>query len=148
MVKNTNTESVAQFQVDAPPPVVATRLELRDLQLSLSENGSPLNPPEVKTGETVYMAAQLAGMQFKEKQINVGIAFQLIGPRGEILLERPEFLDIRDSFDYHPPGFFIPISAHVSLPSPCAKGVHTEKYVLTDRNANTTERYAIKITVK
>jgi uncharacterized RDD family membrane protein YckC len=148
MVKNTNTESVAQFQVDAPPPVVATRLELRDLQLSLSEDGPPLNPPEVKPEETVYMAAKLAGMQFKEEQINVGIAFQLIGPRGDILLDRPEFLDIRDSFDYHPPGFFIPISAHVSLPSPAAKGVYTEKYVLTDRNANATETYAMKFTVK
>ena len=94
------------------------------------------------------MSGNLAGMLFRENQISVKMAFELIGPKGEKLLERPDFLNLEDTFTYHPAGIFLPISGNVSLPSGAPKGVYTEKYKVTDRIADATENYELKFEVR
>jgi len=85
LVSNTTSEYTSAFQVDAPPPVISTGLELRDLQFSLNEGGPPLDPPVIRAGDTIYMSANLAGMTFLENRIKCKISFQLISPEGESL---------------------------------------------------------------
>ena len=75
------------------------------------------------------------------------VRFQLLGPRKEVLLDKPDFLKVDDSFPYHPPGFYIPISAQVT-PLPGKKGVFTEKYLVTDLIGNVSQTYTVKFAVK
>ena len=94
------------------------------------------------------MSGKLTGMLFRGNQINVKMAFELIGPTGEKLLDRPDFLSLDDTFPYHPVGFFIPISGNVNLPSGAPKGIYIEKYKTTDRNADVSENYELKFEVR
>jgi uncharacterized RDD family membrane protein YckC len=147
-LKKTAAEYATSFQVEAPPPVAAKRLELRELILSLSEEGPPLDQAVIKSGDTLYTSAKLAGMQFDKTRIHCKLAFQLISPRGEVMLEKQDFLEIDDTYDYHPPGFFLNLNFHVNLPSPIPKGVYTEKYVVHDLIAKASETYNLKFTVR
>jgi uncharacterized RDD family membrane protein YckC len=147
-VKNADAEITPAFVVQAPPIVPASRITLRDFHLSLTEGGPDAGPVILESSGTVYMSGKLAGMQFREDKISVKMAFELAGPKGEKLLDRPDFLTVDDSFSYHPAGFFVPISGNVNLPSGAPKGIYTEKYKVTDRNANISENYELKFEVR
>jgi len=147
-VRNKTSEQITDFTVDAPLPVLSSSLDLRDMQLSLSDGGPPLNPPTVSPGSTVYLNAKLAGMQFAGDRIQVRIAFQLIDPKGEVLIDKPEFLKISDSFGYHPPGFYLPISSTVNLPASSPGGTYTQKYEVTDLTANVSSTFSVKVDVQ
>lgn len=146
-VKNTDTEQAPTFTVEAPPLPASTKLEIRDLQLSLSENGPPANPPALQPGGTVYMSGKVAGIQFRDDKADTRLAFQVFGPNGQKLLDNPNFLTLNDAYPYHPPTFFINISGHLTLPSDAAKGSYTEKYTLTDAVSNATANYELKFEV-
>ncbi|MEW6187904.1 MAG: hypothetical protein AB1585_19420, partial [Thermodesulfobacteriota bacterium] len=146
-LNNTTAEYIAPFTVEAPPAVVAKALELRDLMLSLSEEGTPVSNPVIRTGEKVYTSAKLAGIQFKENTAHVKIAFKLIGPRGELVLNKPDFLEVKDSWDYRPAGFYIPITANVS-PPPGKKGAFTQQFQVMDLYGNISRTYTAKFEVK
>ena len=146
-IKNTDAEYTATFFVDAPPPVAAKGLELRDIQLSLAEGGPPVSSPVFQAGEKVYTSAKLAGMQFKDKSVQVRIGFQLIGPRGEMVLNKPDLLEIKDSWDYRPSGFFVPITVDVRPPSGL-KGTFTEQFQVTDVFGNSSRMHSAKFEVK
>jgi hypothetical protein len=147
LLRSKENEYTTTFTVDAAQPIESKNLELRDLQFSLSEDGPPVTEPVIRAGEKVYMTAKLAGMQFSNDAVRVKVAFQLLGPRKEVLLDKPDFLKVDDSFPYHPPGFFIPISSHVTTP-PGKKGGFTQKYLVTDLIGNATQTYTATFTVK
>ena len=146
-IKNTDVEYIAPFNVNAPPPVIAKGLDLRDLQLSLTEDGPPVSYPIIQAGGKVYTSAKLAGMQFKDNSVHVKIAFKLIGPRGELVLNKQDFLEIKDSWDYRPSSFFLPITANVSPPSGM-KGIFTEQFQVMDMYGNNSRMYSAKFEVK
>jgi hypothetical protein len=135
------------FAVEAPPPVIAKGLELRDLQFSLTEDGPPVSKPVIQTGVKIYTSAKLAGMQFKENALHVKIAFKLFGPRGELVLNKPDFLEVKDTFGYRPASFFLPLTFNVSPPSGM-KGVFTEQFLIADTYGNTSRTYSAKFEVK
>ena len=147
-VKNTDAEIGPTFIVQAEVSAPASRITIREFHLALTERGPASSPVVLQSSGTVYMSGNLAGMLFRENQISVKMAFELIGPKGEKLLERPDFLNLEDTFTYHPAGIFLPISGNVSLPSGAPKGVYTEKYKVTDRIADATENYELKFEVR
>ena len=142
-VKNTDGELLAPFVVDAPAPVASSQLEIRDLRLSLSESGPAVDPAVISPGDTLYMQGKLAGMQFRDQQADVGIAFQVLDPEGTKVVDKPDFLEVKDSFVYHPPTFYIPITAHLTLPSGAPKGSYRETYLVTDRIGGATRSYEL-----
>jgi hypothetical protein len=143
VVKNTGGEIVAPFIVEAPSPAVSRKLEIRDLRFSLSENGPPLDPPVIHPGTTLYVSGKLAGMRFQDDRIDVGFSFQVVDPGGEVILDRPSFLDVKDSFPYHPSTFYVPITAHLNLPADAPVGTYKERYVVTDRIGGATRTYEL-----
>jgi hypothetical protein len=145
-VRNKVSEQITDFTVDAPAPVFSSSLDLRDMRLSLSDGGPPLTEA-VNRGTTVYLNAKLAGIQFAGDRIQVRIAFQLIDPQGEVLIDKPDFIVFSDSIEYHPPGFYLPISSTVNLPSSGSEGTYTQKYVVTDLTANTSATFTEKVDV-
>lgn len=147
-VKNTEGRLTAGFMLEGDPLPVSTQLEIRDLALAASEGGAPLDPAVVSPGATVYMSGKVAGLQFREDAIDFQLAFQVFAPDGEKLLDRPDFLTVRDTFPYHPQTFFVPISGHLNLPSGMAKGVYTERYILTDRIGGASRTYELKFEVR
>jgi uncharacterized RDD family membrane protein YckC len=147
-IKNTSGRLTAGFTVEADPLPISTQLEIRDFHLSLSENGPLLNPAAIPAGATVYMSGKVAGMTFRDDQVDLHLSFQLFGPDGEKLMDRPDFLTIKDSFSYHPATFFLPISGHLGLPADIAKGTYTEKYTLTDRIGGTIRTYELTFDVR
>ena len=142
-VKNTDGEMVALFVVDAPAPVASSQLEIRDLQFSLSESGPTVDPAVISPGDTLYVQGKLAGMQFRGDQADVGIAFQVLDPEGSKVVDKPDFLELKDSFVYHPPTFYVPITAHLSLPPGATKGSYRERYVVRDRIGGATRTYEL-----
>jgi hypothetical protein len=78
----------------------------------------------------------------------VGIAFQVLDPQGRTVMDKPDFLSLQDSFVYHPPTFYVPITAHLSLPPDAQKGRYREKYVLTDRIGGSTRTYEMAFELK
>jgi uncharacterized RDD family membrane protein YckC len=146
-VRNKVSEQTTNFTVDAPAPVFSSSLDLRDMRLSLSEGGPPL-AQAVSRGTTIYLNAKLAGIQFAGDRIQVRIAFQLIDPQGEVLIDKPEFIALNESFAYHPPGFYLPFSSTVNLPSTGPIGTYTQKYEVTDLTANVSATFMQKVDVE
>jgi uncharacterized RDD family membrane protein YckC len=147
-VKGSDGEIVASFVIDSPATAISRQLEIRDLRFSASESGAPLEPAAVSAGATIYVAGKLAGMQFREDRIDVGIAFQVLDPQGRTVMDKPDFLSVQDSFVYHPPTFYVPITAHLSLPIDAMKGRYREKYVVTDRIGGATRSYELAFELK
>ncbi len=142
-VRNTDGEIVASFVVDSPATVVSRQLEIRELRFSASEGGPALEPAVVSPGGTIYVAGNLAGMQLRDSRIDVGIAFQVLDPQGRTVMDKPDFLSIQDRLVYFPPTFYVPITAHLSLPADAQKGRYREKYVVTDRIGGVTRSYEL-----
>lgn len=147
-VKNTDGRLTAGFVLQGDPLPVAAQLEIRDLALAASEGGAPLSPAVVPPGNTVHMLGKVAGLQFREDAIDFQLAFQVFGPDGEKLFDRPDFLTFSDTFSYRPKTFFVPISGHLNLPSDLPKGQYTERYTLTDKIGGTSRSYELKFEVR
>lgn len=147
-VKNVDVEQFASFAVEGAPLPAPTQAEIRDLQLALSEGGPAADPAIVSPGATVYMSGKVAGIQFRDDRSDARLALQVLGPKGDKLLDQPNFITLNDTFVYHPPTFYVPITGNVSLPSSLEKGTYTEKYILTDNVANTTANYELKFEVR
>jgi hypothetical protein len=58
-------------------------------------------------------------------------------------MDKPDFLSVQDSFVYFPPTFYVPITAHLSLPADAPKGRYRERYVVTDRIGSVTRSYEL-----
>jgi uncharacterized RDD family membrane protein YckC len=147
-VKKTEGEIVAPIEVDAPASVVSTQLEIRGLHFTVSDDGPPLDPAVLKAGATLYIAGNLAGMQFREDQVDVVIAFQVLGPDGATVLDNPSLIEIKGSYPYHPPTFYLPITAHLRLAPDATRGVYKERYIATDRIGGATRTHELSFTLE
>ncbi len=147
-VKNVEVEQFASFAVEGEQLPASTQAEVRDLHLALSEGGPAADPTVVSPGATVYMAGKVAGIQFRDNRSDARLALQVLAPKGDKVLDEPNFISFNDTVVYHPPTFFVPITGKVSLPSSLEKGIYTEKYALVDNIANTTANYELKFEVR
>src|SRR6185436_60452 len=101
-LKKTDLQLLPTFQVEAPVVAPATDLEMRDFQLSLSKDGPPLEVPVIEGGGIVYMRCNLMGLQFRGDEVRAQIALKVMGPSGNVLLDRPDFVQVSQSLTYHP----------------------------------------------
>jgi uncharacterized RDD family membrane protein YckC len=147
-IKNTVAEFTANFNVEAPPAVLSGQLELRDMIMSDSDGGPSVSPMATGLGNTVYTRAKLAGMQINGNNVNVRIAYQLINSQGSVVLDKPDFLSVNDTFDYHPRSFFLPVSAHVTLPTQGPVGTYVQKFVVNDLNSGRSATHMLNVIVK
>lgn len=78
------------------------------------------------------MRCNVFGQQFRGDQADVGMAIRLIGPTGKVVFEKADYGSIRDTYAYHPPTFYVPVTGHLRLPGGSAKGVYRVIYTFTD----------------
>jgi uncharacterized RDD family membrane protein YckC len=135
-IGDTKLELLAKLMVEAPPIAPADGLEIRDFALSPAKGGEAASPPVLQGGGTVYMRCNLFGIQLRDDVADIQMAFKVTGPDGEVLLDRPDYLHDRDTYVYHPPTFYLPITGHLSVPSGVAKGTYTLQYTVRDNLAN------------
>ncbi|HXZ28914.1 MAG TPA: RDD family protein [Terriglobales bacterium] len=147
-VSSRDAEFFPGFTVEAPALAPASQLELRDFQFSTAQDGPALTPAVYQPGQTVYYRFSLFGLQFSQDKCNLHIAFKLLGPNGDVLMDKPDWDVTEDSFPYHPATFYIPYHGYISLPSGAAKGSYTQQYVISDNAAGKTLTYEAKFEVK
>ncbi len=135
-IANEEAELTAPFVVEAPPVAPASELEVRDFHLSLSKDGPPADPPVLEGSGAIYMRCYVHGLQFRGDEIDMKMALRVIDPSGSTVLDKDDFLVLRESYAYHPPSFRVTVNAHVSLPSGVPKGEYREIYTLTDQIAS------------
>ena len=147
-LKKTDLQLLPTFQVEAPVVAPATNLEMRDFQLSLSKDGPPAEVPVIEGGGIVYMKCNLMGLQFRGDEVRAQIALKVMGPSGNVLLDRPDFVQVNQSLTYHPLTLWIPVNGEVSVPAGFEKGTYTEQYAVTDLVGNKTIAREAKFQVK
>lgn len=136
-VANADARFARTFTVDAPAEPPAHELEARGFRFSTSRDGPSFSPAVYRGGRTVYSAFRVAGLQFRDDEIDMHVDFTLIGPAGETVLEKPDWMTARERFAYHPPSFSIPVRVHVGLPHDAPKGTYREEFTVRDGIANT-----------
>lgn len=132
LLSDSSLQMTVPFKVNAAPITPATTLEIRDFELSATEGGAATQSLELQDGGTVYMRCNVFGQQFRGDQADVGMAIRLIGPTGKVVFEKPDYGSIRDTYAYHPPTFYVPVTGHLRLPGGAAKGVYRVIYTFTD----------------
>jgi uncharacterized RDD family membrane protein YckC len=147
-VKNATVRLAPAFQVEAAPIPPPSGLEVRDFAMSLASEGPPVQQPVVEGGATVYSKWKIFGAQFRGDRVDLRVGFKVLGPDGKLLLDRPDYVTVADSFVYHPPAFFLPITGHLSLPSGADKGVYTAQYEIVDNHAQARIEQAAKFEVR
>jgi uncharacterized RDD family membrane protein YckC len=135
-VKNTEAELIQPFDVEEGATETSTRLEIKDFQFSLSEEGPPVTKPAIQPGGTIYSSCKVFGIKFRDDRPEVQISLKVIGPKGEIIIEKQELISINKACFYRPATFFERISAWVTLPSKAPKGRYIWKYTITDKIGN------------
>jgi len=137
--KTTNSagDFAPAFTVENRSPVLsAVKLEVRDFHFLRGRQGEPTSPAEYHAGESVFYEFRLLGMQFRDDHVNLHIAYKLIGPDGSVLLNRPDWESLNDSYVYHPANFFLLVTGYLDLPADIKPGSYTLRYEITDSNGN------------
>jgi len=147
-VKNTAVQFAPVFQVEAAPIPPPSGLEIRGFELSLSREGPPVSQPVLEGGGTLYAQWRIFGAQFRGDRVDLRVGFKVLGPDGKVLLDRPDYVVVADSFVYHPAAFFLPITGHLNLPSSAGKGVYTAQYEIVDNQAQARIEHAAKFEVR
>jgi uncharacterized RDD family membrane protein YckC len=129
---NTDLQFTPTFQVEAPAVAPANAVEIRGLELSASENG-PSDPALViSPGATVYMRCSVFGLRVQNNAISGMMGLKVIGPTGELLLDKPDYFNMTNHVAYHPPVFWIPITGHLSTPTGMPPGHYIEQFSVID----------------
>jgi len=123
------------FDVQGEPVPVASRFQVRDFEMAPAKDGPATSPLVLEGGGTVYMRWKIAGLQFRGDDLDVRVAMKVYGPGGKLLLDQPEYFSRRESVGYHPPGYFLPISGHLNVPSGFDKGTYTAQFEAFDNIA-------------
>jgi uncharacterized RDD family membrane protein YckC len=137
-VNNANLEMTPAFQVDAPAVAVPQGLEIRDLQLSRSENGPAESDPGFEGGAMVYASCKVFGLQSQNNRTSARMSFKVLGPDGQVILDNPNFVDLSEAAYYRPATFWVPVYGQVTTTSGMKKGIYTEQYSVTDNVSNQT----------
>lgn len=133
---NTDTVFAPSFTVDAPVPVPASALELRNFHFASAPKGSAVDSAVFRAGETLYFGFQLAGIQFKDNRPDLHVDLALIGPSGSPLIDRADWISTSEEMVYHPATFFFPVDSYLRLPSPLTPGRYTQRVTVHDKAAN------------
>lgn len=147
-VKNTTLQFAPVFQVEATPIPPANRLEIRDFELSLSKEGPPVASPVLEGSGTIYMRWKMFGLQFQADRLEFRTGLKVLSPGGKVLLDEPNFASVSDTFVYHPPSFFLPITGHLSVPAGLEKGLYTARFEMRDGFSNASLEYTAKFEVR
>ena len=125
------------FTVENRSPVLsAVKLEVRDFHFLRGKQGEPITPAEYHAGESVYYDFRLMGMQFRDDRVNLHIAYKLLGPDGSVLLNKPDWEALNDSYVYHPTNLFLLVTGYLDLPADIKPGTYTLRYEISDNNGN------------
>jgi uncharacterized RDD family membrane protein YckC len=135
-IGDSKLEAIASLMVDAAAIAPADDLEIRDFVLSLSKDGEPADPLIIEGSGTIYMRCKILGIEFRDDASDLQMAFRVTGPQGNMLLDEPDFFRNQDTYEYHPPGFYLPITGHLSIPSGADKGEYTLEYIMRDNFGN------------
>jgi hypothetical protein len=146
-IGDSNLEATASIMVDADPITPADDLEIRDFALSHSKDGKPGDPVIIEGSGTIYMRCKVFGIELKDDASDLQMAFRVTGPQGNVLLNEPDFFRDQDTYEYHPPGFYLPITSHLSIPREADKGIYTLEYIMKDNfgNSEITRREIVEV---
>jgi uncharacterized RDD family membrane protein YckC len=128
-----NTERSPALIVQGTSTEPATKLEVRDFTFSISEDGAPVAPAVFLAEQPVYYSFGIYGLGFRGDRVSLHIAYRLVGPSGEVLVDRPDWQDVDESFFYHPGTFYLPLAARVSLAPGVPRGRYTQRHIIEDR---------------
>ncbi|MBI3471114.1 MAG: hypothetical protein HY013_07140 [Candidatus Solibacter usitatus] len=128
------SEVVLRFAVEDRSLAAAASLEIRDFQLSSIRDGPPLpvSGPLLYGGGALYLRLRLFGVRFQGDQVKVRIGARLTGPGGNVVLDRPDWMEIGDRYEGHPANFFLPVRGELAAPADLEKGIHTATFTFTD----------------
>ena len=126
------TQRTLPFQVYNPAVAPATRLEIRDLQLSDVQEGlgaqSVFHP-----GQAVFILMKVMGMRFRGDDVDVVLDGILRSPDGRVVLDQKEWFKVEGRFPGHPVNFYAPIQGRIGLPRNAAAGVYRVVLTAHDR---------------
>jgi uncharacterized RDD family membrane protein YckC len=147
-VDKANLELRPSFEVNAAAVAPPRGLELRDFQLSRSENGPAESMPTLEGGGTVYMSSNVFGLQFRDGRTTGHMSLKILDPDGKVTLDQPDFLDLSESQFYRPPTYWIHVRGQLPIPSGVKTGIYTLQYSVMDNVSNQTVMQEAKIEVK
>ena len=147
-VASANLELTPSFEVNAAEVAAPRGLELRDLQLSRSENGPAESMPAFEVGGTIYMSSNVFGLQFRDGRTTGRMSLKMLGPDGRVALDQPDYLDLSQSQFYRPPTYWIHVRGELPIPSGLQKGIYTQYYAVMDNVSNQTITQEVKFEVR
>lgn len=147
-VKGVDTELVREFPVGPTQAVVPKGLEVRDFVFSASEDGPPLARAQVQGGDRLYMAFKVAGIVFRDDRPALSVDMQVLDPDGDLVLNQPRIVQVRDPLVYHPATFFARVTSWVDFPDEAPKGVYTARFLLLDENSGNKLAHEARFEVK
>jgi uncharacterized RDD family membrane protein YckC len=130
-----STERSPAVAVQGTPLQPATKLEVREFTFRSAEDGPPISPPLFLAEQPVHYSFGIFGLGFREDRVSLHISYRLIGPSGEVVIDRPDWQSVEDTFVYHPQTFYLPLTARVSLEPGVPRGKYVQHHVIEDRNA-------------
>ena len=136
------------FQVNAPAVAVPQGLEIRDLQLSLSENGPAESNPVFESGAFVYTSFKVFGLQSQSNRTSARVSCKVLGPDGQVILDNPNFVDLSGAAYYRPATYWVPVFGQMTTTSGMKKGIYTEQYSVIDNVSNQTVTLEVKFELR
>jgi uncharacterized RDD family membrane protein YckC len=128
-----SAERSPAITVQSTPIQPAPKLEVRDFTFRSSEGGPPVSPPVFLAEQPVHYSFGIFGIGFREDRASLHVAYRLIGPSGDVLIDRPDWQSVDDTFVYHPATFFLSLTARVSLEAGVPRGRYTQRHIIEDR---------------
>lgn len=128
-----SAERSPALTVQGTPIEPATKLGVRDFTFRSSEDGPPVSPAVFLAEQPVHYTFGIFGIGFREDRASLHVAYRLIGPSGEVMIDRPDWQSVDDKFVYHPATFYLPLTARVSLEPGVPRGRYTQRHIIEDR---------------
>jgi uncharacterized RDD family membrane protein YckC len=132
-VRKSSAEFSPTISVTARAIPPATKLEVRDFTFRSSEEGPPVKPPVFAAGGKVYYSFAIFGLGFRDDKASFRVGYRLVSPTGDVVIDRPDWQDLDDTFAYHPATFFLPLNAYVSLNADAPGGRYVQRHTVEDR---------------
>jgi uncharacterized RDD family membrane protein YckC len=128
-----SAERSPAITVQGTPIQPAPKLEVRDFTFRSSEDGPPVSPAVFLAEQPVHYSLGIFGIGFREDKASLHVAYKLIGPSGDVLIDRPDWQSVDNTFVYHPATFYLPLTARVSLEAGVPRGRYTQRHIIEDR---------------
>jgi uncharacterized RDD family membrane protein YckC len=136
-----SAERSPAIPVQATPIEPASVLEVRDFAFRTSEDGLPVSPAVFLAEQPVHYTFRIFGLGFRDDRVSLHISYRLIGPSGDVLVDRPDWQSVNEAFIYHPATFYLPLAARVSLEAGVPRGRYTQRHTIEDRVSGTKIEY-------